>query len=68
VLLVMLPTMGLILTSFPEIRLKFLKMKNIKQTNTDDNNDRRVLSFSKLCDGALSFFANITGHSSMISI
>ena len=63
-----LPTMAFFLTGFPGIRLKFLNMRNITQANTDDDIDRRVLSISKLSDGALSYFANLTGHSSMISI
>lgn len=67
-LLVIIPPMGLILTSFPEIRLKLLKMGNITHTNEDDNTGRRVLSISKFSDGVLSYFANITGHSSKIAL
>jgi len=68
VLLVILPTMAFFLTGFPGIRLKFLNMRNITQANTDDDIDRRVLTISKLSDGALSYFANITGHSSNMII
>jgi len=63
----MFPPMAFVLTGFPGIRLKFLNMRNITQiTNIDANNDHRVFSISKLFGGTLSYFSNITGHSSLI--
>ena len=65
-LFVMLPTMVLIMTSFPGIRRKILSMKNA-QTNLENNvdDDDKVFSIGQLSDGALSVAANITGHSSL---
>jgi len=66
VLFVMMPTMVLIMTSFPGIRRKILSIKNTQsnlKNNVDD--DDKIISIGQLCDGALSVAANITGHSSL---
>ena len=69
VLFVMMPTMVLIMTSFPGIRRKILSFKNT-QTNLENNvdDDDKIISIGQLCDGALSVAANITGHSSLIKL
>lgn len=68
-LFVMMPTMVLIMASFPGIRRRFLSMKNTQinlENNVDDED--KIIAIGQLCDGALSVAANMTGHSSLTKL